>query len=451
MTKICIIGAGSSVFTKNIVSDLLSINQFKSIEIALMDIDKKRLNTTYKILNLVAKNLEANPSITLHTNRREALQNSDFIQTTIQVGGYKPSTVIDFEIPKKFGLTQTIGDTLGIGGIMRGLRTIPVLLDIAKDIMQICPEATWLQYVNPMCSNMIAINKVFPNIKTIGLCHSVQGTAEMLANDLGEDINDINYLCAGINHMAFYQKFEKKSTGEDLYPKLKSLAERILRNEIVSSRTKEQEFYTDKKLHEKVRYEILKRFGYFVTESSEHFAEYVPWFIKKDRQDLIDKYRIPIEEYIDRCELYIKMWEKLDDDITPIANEPIKRSNEYASYILDAITNNNKVIINANIMNNNLIDNLPSDSCVEVPCEISDKGIKPQRIGKLPTHLAGLIKTNINVQQLTAEAAISRRKEIIYHAAMLDPLTASILSIDEIYKMVDELLIAHQNFLPKYN
>ena len=173
-------------------------------------IDKKRLNTTYEILNLVAKNLEANPSITLHANRREALQNSDFIQTTIQVGGYKPSTVIDFEIPKKFGLTQTIGDTLGIGGIMRGLRTIPVLLDIAKDIMRICPEATWLQFVNPMCSNMIAINKVFPNIKTIGLCHSVQGTAEMLANDLGEDINDINYLCAGINHMAFYQKFEKK-------------------------------------------------------------------------------------------------------------------------------------------------------------------------------------------------------------------------------------------------
>ena len=451
MTKICIIGAGSTVFTKNIVSDLLNINEFKSIEIALMDINKQRLNTTHEILNLVAKNLDAKPTITLHTNRREALQNSDFVQTTIQVGGYKPSTVIDFEIPKKFGLTQTIGDTLGIGGIMRGLRTIPVLLDIAKDIMDICPEATWLQYVNPMCANMIAINRVFPNIKSIGLCHSVQGTAEMLANDLGEDIKDINYLCAGINHMAFYQKFEKKSTGEDLYPKLKSLAERILNNDIVSSRTKKQEFYTDKKLHEKVRYEILKRFGYFVTESSEHFAEYVPWFIKKDRKDLIDKYKIPIEEYIDRCELYIKMWEKLDDDITPIANEPIRRSNEYASYILDAITNNNKVIINANVMNNNLIDNLPSDSCVEVPCEINSGGIKSKRVGKLPTHLAGLMKTNINVQQLTAEAAISKRKESIYHAAMLDPLTASLLSIDEIYNMVDELLIAHQNFLPKYN
>lgn len=451
MLKLCIIGAGSTVFTKNIISDLLTIDKFKSIEIALMDIDKKRLNTTFEILNLIAKNLDANPTITLHTNRREALQNSDFIQTTIQIGGYKPSTVIDFEIPKKFGLTQTIGDTLGIGGIMRGLRTIPVLLDIAKDIMEICPKATWLQYVNPMCSNMIAINKVFPNIKSIGLCHSVQGTAEMLAKDLGEDIKDINYLCAGINHMAFYQKFEKKSTGEDLYPRLKSLAERILSNEIVSSRTKEQEFYTDKKLHEKVRYEILKRFGYFVTESSEHFAEYVPWFIKKNRQDLIDKYKIPIDEYIDRCELYIKMWEKLDDDITPIANEPIKRSNEYASYILDAITNNKKVVINANIMNNNLIENLPFDCCVEVPCEISSKGIKPKQVGKLPTHLAGLMKTNINVQQLTSEAAISKRKESIYHAAMLDPLTASVLSIDEIYRMVDELLIAHQDFLPIYS
>ncbi len=451
MTKLCIIGAGSTVFTKNIVSDLLSINQFNSIEIALMDINKKRLNTTHEILNLVAKNLDAKPAITLHTNRREALQNSDFVQTTIQVGGYKPSTIIDFEIPKKYGLTQTIGDTLGIGGIMRGLRTIPVLLDIAKDIMEICPQATWLQYVNPMCSNMIAIKKVFPDIKSIGLCHSVQGTAEMLANDLGEDFNDINYLCAGINHMAFYQKFEKKSTGEDLYPRLKSIAEQILNNEIVSTRTKEQEFYTDKKLHEKIRYEILKRFGYFVTESSEHFAEYVPWFIKNNRLDIIDKYKIPIDEYIDRCEHHIKTWIELEKDITPINNEPLRLSHEYASYIMDAVTNNKTVTINANVMNNNLINNLPNNSCVEIPCIINSDGYHPQKIGNLPEQLAALIRTNINVQILTAEAAITKKREHIYHAALLDPLTSTNLSIDEIYSMTDKLLDAHKEYLPNYN
>ena len=253
MVKLTIIGAGSTVFTKKIVVDLLNIEKFKSIEIALMDIDEKRLEKTYEVLMLVAKKINAKPLITKHTNRKEALLNANFVQTTIQVGGYKPSTIIDFAIPKKYGLNQTIADTLGLGGIMRGLRTIPVLLDIAQDIMEICPNTLWLQYVNPMCSNMIAINKVYPEINSIGLCHSVQSTAEMLAKDLNENINDINYLCAGINHMAFYQKFEKKSTGENLYPKLISIAEKILNDEIVSSRTKQKEFYTDKKLHEKMQ------------------------------------------------------------------------------------------------------------------------------------------------------------------------------------------------------
>ena len=451
MTKICIIGAGSSVFTKNIVSDLLIINSLKNIEIALMDIDEKRLRTTSELLTLIANNLNASPKITMHTNRREALKDADFVQTTIQVGGYKPSTVIDFEIPKKFGLRQTIADTLGIGGIMRGLRTIPVLLDIAQDIMEICPNAIWLQYVNPMCANMIAINKSFPNIKALGLCHSVQGTAEMLARDLGEDINNIDYFCAGINHMAFYQKFNRKSDGQDLYPKLKIIADKIVNDEIVSSRSIKEDHESDKVLHEKVRYEMLRRFGYFVTESSEHFAEYVPWFIKTNREDLIEKYKIPIEEYIDRCENNIKKWEELDKDISPVANQPIKRSKEYASYIIDAVTNNNPVTINANVMNKNyLIENLPLDSCVEVPCEISSSGIKPIKAGKLPIHLAALMQTNINVQLLTAEAAMTKKKDTIYHAAMLDPLTSSILSIDEIYKMTDEMIEAHSLFLPKY-
>ena len=449
MTKLTIIGAGSTVFTKNIVVDLLTIEQFKSIEIALMDIDQNRLIKTKEVLEIIAKKMGATPKISMHTNRRESLLDADFVQTTIQVGGYKPSTVIDFEIPKKFGLKQTIADTLGIGGIMRSLRTIPVLLNIAEDIEQVCPNALWMQYVNPMCTNMIAINKVFPNIRNIGLCHSVQGTAEMLAEDLQENINNISYQCAGINHMAFFQKFEKISTGEDLYPKLKRLANQILSDKKISSRTKKQEF-PGRDLHEKVRYEILKRFGFFVTESSEHFAEYVPWFIKPNKEELIEKYKIPVDEYIFRCEYYSELWNELDKDISIITNEEIKRSHEYASYIIDAIVNNNKFIVYGNVMNNGLIENLPSNCCVEVPCIVNDKGFFPQKIGRLPEQLSALMRTNINVQILTAEAALTKKREHIYHAAMLDPLTSSHLSIDEIFALTDEMLEAHADYLPKY-
>ena len=449
MIKLTIIGAGSTVFTKNIVVDLLTIEKFKSIEIALMDIDQNRLIKTKEVLEIIAKKMGATPKITLHTNRRESLLDADFVQTTIQVGGYKPSTVIDFEIPKKFGLNQTIADTLGIGGIMRSLRTIPVLLNIAEDIEQVCPNALWMQYVNPMCTNMIAINKVFPNIRNIGLCHSVQGTAEMLAEDLQENIKNISYQCAGINHMAFFQKFEKISTGEDLYPKLKRLADQILSDKKISSRTKKQE-YPGRNLHEKVRYEILKRFGFFVTESSEHFAEYVPWFIKPHKEELIENYKIPIDEYIFRCEYYSELWNELDKDISIITNEEIKRSHEYASYIIDAVVNNNKFTVYGNVMNNGLIENLPSNCCVEVPCIVDDKGFYPQKIGRLPEQLSALMRTNINVQILTAEAALTKKREHIYHAAMLDPLTSSHLSIEEIYALTDEMLKAHADYLPKY-
>ena len=347
MIKLTIIGAGSAVFTKNIVTDLLSIKKFKNMEIALQDIDPVRLKASHELLNVISKKLNASPNITSHTDRKESLVGANFVQTTIQVGGYKPSTIIDFEIPSQYGLKQTIADTLGIGGIMRALRTIPVLLDVAKDVMEICPNAIWLQYVNPMCANMIAINKSYPGIKTLGLCHSVQGTAEMLAEDLGENIEDIDYLCGGINHMAFYQKFEKKANGkptEDLYPRLKDIANKIVNDEMLSSRSKKEADYSGKILHEKVRYEVLRRFGYFVTESSEHFAEYVPWFIKQNRNDVIDKYKIPIEEYIDRCKKNIELWHQLDKDMTPVYNEPLKRSNEYASFIIDAVANNLSLI-----------------------------------------------------------------------------------------------------------
>ncbi len=453
MTKLTIIGAGSTVFTKNIFTDLMFIESFKKMDIALVDIDEKRLNMTFDLLNVIAKKLGASPNIKSYTNRKEALQGSDFVQSTIQVGGYKPSTVIDFEIPNQFGLKQTIADTLGIGGIMRGLRTIPVLIELANDILELCPNALWLQYVNPMCSNMIAINKACPEIKSIGLCHSVQGTAEMLAKDLNEKIDDIEYECAGINHMAFYTKFTKKNAkgGEDLYPRLRILADDIVNDKKKSSRTINKDIESNKFLHEKVRYEILRRFGYFVTESSEHFAEYVPWFIKPNRPDLINKYKIPIEEYIDRCENNIKLWNDLEKNISPIQNQLLKRSNEYASYIMDALVNNKQITINGNFMNNNLIENLPTNCCVEVPCVINSNGYNPKNTGHLPEHLAALIRTNINVQILTAEAALTKNKEHIYHAAMLDPLTGANLSIDEIYLMVNQLIEAHADYLPKYN
>ncbi len=454
MIKLTIIGAGSSVFTKNIVSDLLHIKKFKNMEIALVDINEHRLKVSHELLDVISTKLDAKIKIKSFTNRREALKGSDFVQSTIQVGGYKPSTIIDFKIPREYGLKQTIADTLGIGGIMRGLRTIPVLLDISKDIIEICPNSIWLQYVNPMCSNMIAINKTFPEIKSMGLCHSVQGTAEMLAKDLGENIENIDYLCAGINHMAFYHKFEKKTHGsknEDLYPRLKILADKIIGDEKLSSRSKKISKYSNKILHEKVRYEILRRFGYFVTESSEHFAEYVPWFIKKNRPDIVEQYKIPIEEYIDRCKINNELWGELEKDMSPIYNQPIKRSNEYASFIMDGIVNNNEVTINANFMNNNFIDNLPNNCCVEVPCTVNSNGYLPQKFGKLPEHLAALMRTNINVQILTAEAALTKKREHIYHAALLDPLTAANLSIDEIYSMIDKMIEAHGQYLPEYN
>ena len=453
MIKLTIIGAGSAVFTKNIVVDLMHISQFKKMHISLMDIDEGRLKLAKELIDTVSKKLEANPKVTLHTDRKEALSNADFVQTTIQVGGYKPATVIDFDIPKKYGLKQTIADTLGIGGIMRGLRTIPILLDVAKDIIEVCPKALWLQYVNPMCSNMIAINKKFPEIKSLGLCHSVQGTAEMLAKDLNEDISNINFTCAGINHMAFFLKFEKKQNGSniDLYPKLKTLADEIVSDKKISSRSENIHYESNKILHEKVRYEILRRFGYFVTESSEHFAEYVPWFIKNNRDDIIKKYNIPIDEYIDRCEHHVKTWQELEKDVTPLKNEPLKLSHEYASYIMDAVANNKSITINANVMNNNLINNLPNNCCVEVPCLINSDGFVPQKVGNLPEQLSALMRTNINVQILTAEAATTNKREYIYHAAMLDPLSASNLSIDEIYSMTDELIDAHKDYLPKYN
>lgn len=437
MTKVCMIGAGSTVFMKNLVGDILLNDIFADIEIALHDIDEARLRTSQIVAGKIAESLSVSPRITATTDRRAALKGADFVIVMIQVAGYKPGTVIDFEIPKKYGLRQTIADTLGIGGIMRGLRTVPVLLDIANDMRELCPRALMLQYVNPMAINCWALAKLAPDIAHVGLCHSVQGTAFELANDLGENYKDIRYQCAGINHMAFYSRFEKlhaDGTREDLYPRLRQIA----------AEGREPQW-------NKVRYEVLRRTGYFVTESSEHFAEYVPWFIKRDRADLISEFNIPLDEYIRRCEEQIAAWEAQERELVGANRIDVRFSGEYGAKIMRAVVTGKPTVINGNVANRGLIDNLPEGACVEVPCLVDANGITPTRQGALPPHLAALMQTNINVQALTVEAIATGKREHIYHAAMLDPHTAAELSLDQIWSLVDDLIEAHGDWLPKFH
>jgi len=436
MPKIAFIGAGSTVFAKNLLGDILSFPELAGSHIALMDIDPERLRTSEIVAHKVADFFGAKPAIEATSDRRRALDGADYAISLFQVGGYKPGTVIDFEIPKKYGLRQTIADTLGIGGIMRALRTIPVFLDICHDMEELCSDVTFLQYVNPMAMNTWAIHRA-SQIKTVGLCHSVPSTAEALAEDLGVPIDEINYRCAGINHMAFYLNFERND--EDLYPRLREVAEKG---------TFGRRY---RHLADKVRYEVFKRTGYFVTESSEHFSEYVPWFIKRDRPDLIEQYEVPLDEYLTRCELQIAQWESakaaFERGELEITHE---RTHEYGSLIIHSLETNTPRVIYGNVPNRGLIDNLPQGCCVEVPCLVDKNGVQPTRIGALPPHLAALMQTNINVQALTVEAALTRKREHIYHAAMLDPHTAAELSLDQIWQLVDELIAAHGSMLPVY-
>jgi alpha-galactosidase len=476
MAKIAFIGAGSAVFARNLLRDLFTFPELHDSTVHLMDIDADRLRDTETIAHRVAGEAGASPTILTTTDRREALKNADYVVNMIQVGGYEPATVTDFEIPKKYGLRQTIGDTLGIGGIMRGLRTIPVLLDIGADMEELCPDALLLNYSNPMAMLTWAMN-AGTDIATVGLCHSVFGTAHELAYVLGVPGDEIDYLCAGINHMAFYLKFERD--GEDLYPRLKQLAA-------------EDKFPS----FERVRASVLQHFGYFVTESSEHFSEYTPWFIKDGRDDLIDRYRIPLDEYPARCVDQIADWGEmrkalLADDPTamdayyanrrehlsgmwerriaavaidkPDEAERLREammterqgrarshSGEYGTLIIHSMETGQPRVVYGNVGNGGTITNLPEDCVVEVPCLIDKNGVQPTMIGDLPPQLSALMQTNINVQRLTVEAALTGQREHIYQAAMLDPHTAAELSLDEIVSMVDELIEAHGDMLPVY-
>ena len=440
MIKIAIIGAGSTVFMKNIVTDIVLEPGLESAHIALHDIDAARLATSEKVAQRIAASTATTPRISATLNRREALQSADFVITMIQVGGYQPATVIDFEIPKQFGLRQTIGDTLGVAGIMRGLRTVPILMQIAADMADCCPDALLLQYVNPMAINCLALSRLAPELRFVGLCHSVQGTAMDLARDLGESIDDIEYDCSGINHLAFYTRFEKRHADgrmEDLYPRLHELAKA----------RKYGRGWEGCANH--VRYEMLTRLGYFVTESSEHFAEYTPYFIKSGQPELIEKFEIPLDEYPRRCESQIAAWDAQAAELTGGGEMVCEKSVEYAARIIAALALNKTDKIHGNVANRGLIDNLPTNACVEVACLASGAGLEPQAVGTLPPHLAALMQTNINVQQLTVEALVTGKREHVYHAAMLDPHTAAELNLEQIWQLVDAMLEAHGAAIPE--
>ncbi|MBE6684453.1 MAG: alpha-glucosidase/alpha-galactosidase [Ruminococcaceae bacterium] len=443
MGKITFMGAGSTVFAKNVIGDAMLTPALRDFEIALYDIDPERLEESYIMVNALNKNInEGRARITKYLgveNRKDALRGADFVVDAIQVGGYDPCTIIDFEIPKKYGLRQTIADTLGIGGIFRALRTIPVLQDFAEDMAQVCPRALFLNYTNPMAM-LSGYMQRFTDIKTVGLCHSVQVCSkEHLLTGLGM-INEVKMpikeKIAGINHMAWLLEIED-ADGNDLYPEIRRRACEILEN-------------PPENCYDLVRFEYIRRFGYYCTESSEHNAEYNNFFIKSKYPELIERYRIPLDEYPRRCVNQIAGWKQAKEEYLN-GNISHERSREYASHIMEAVVTDNPFKINGNVLNKGLITNLPSEACVEVPCLVNKLGIQPTVVGKLPTQLAAMNMTNINPQLLTIEAAVTKKKDAIYQAAMLDPHTSSELSIDDIIKMCDELLEAEKDWLPKYN
>lgn len=433
MIKITFMGAGSTIFAKNVLGDCLLCDDLRhGMEIALYDIDGKRLDESYELisaLNQKYNNGEANVRTYLGVeNRKDALRSADFVVNAIQVGGYDPCTIIDFEIPKKYGLRQTIADTLGIGGIFRALRTIPVLRDFADDIDEVCPNALFLNYTNPMCMLSNYMQRFTP-VKTVGLCHSVQVCNSGLLSALDIPTEGAYDKIAGINHMAWLLEVYDKD-GNDLYPLIKERAK--AKNE-------------KEKHNDMVRFEYINRLGYYCTESSEHNAEYNPFFIKSKYPELIDRYNIPLDEYPRRCVEQINNWEKQKNELLNGGSVEHERSREYASRIMEAVVTNTPYKIGGNVLNTGLITNLPQNATVEVPCMVDRLGVHPTVIGDLPLQLAAMNSSNIYPQLLTVEAAVTKDKEYIYRAAMMEPHTAAELSIDDIIAMCDELLEAHKN------
>lgn len=444
MPKITFMGAGSTVFAKNILGDVLVSEPLSDCHIALYDIDGGRLRDSKMMLDNLNENVNSGRArITAHLgprSRKAALRGADYVVNAIQVGGYEPATVIDFEVPKKYGLRQTIGDTLGIGGIFRALRTIPVVLDFAREMEEVCPEAWFLNYVNPMAMITGALLLATP-IKAVGLCHSVQGCARGLLRRVGllEGVKKLQWKIAGINHQAWL--VEITDDGKDLYPEIKRRAAKMNRQ----ARRK-----GGKKHHDMVRFEIMLRFGYYVTESSEHSAEYMPYWIKSQFPELIEEFNIPLDEYPRRCVAQIEGWERRREELVNNKRLSHNRTGEYGSYIIEAMETGNPIRIGGNVLNTGLITNLPRKACVEVPCLVDRNGVQGCYVGDLPEQCAAINCTNINVHLLTIEAALTRKKDHVYHAAMLDPHAASELTIDQIVSLCDGLIEAHGPMLPKY-
>jgi len=431
MSRITFLGAGSTVFAKNVLGDVMQTPALQGFEIALFDIDRQRLADSEQMLLNLKQTSGSTCEIRAYNDRKEALRGAKYVINAIQVGGYDPCTITDFEIPKKYGLRQTIADTIGIGGIFRNLRTIPVMLDFAADIREVCPNALFLNYTNPMAVLTNVMN-THGGVNTVGLCHSVQDCIPRLFRDLGMDKTGVQAKIAGINHMAWLLEVSKD--GVDLYPEIKRRAAE-----------KQQEKHWDM-----VRYEIMFKFGYYNTESSEHTAEYHPYFIKKNYPELIERLNIPLDEYPRRCVEQIEGWKRMRSELVNNVKLEHSRSHEYASYIMEAIETDIPFKIGGNVMNTGLITNLPREACVEVACLVDRNGVTPTFVGDLPPQLAALNRTNINTQLLTIEAAITGKRDHIYHAAMLDPHTAAELSLDDIVSLCDDLIEAHGIWLPEF-
>jgi len=437
MTKITFMGAGSTIFAKNVLGDCMLSEPLRDAHIALYDIDATRLQESRAMLDVINRNINAGrATITSHLGveqRKEALSGAKYVVNAIQVGGYEPATVIDFEVPKKYGLRQTIGDTLGVGGIFRGLRTIPVCLDFAYDMEEVCPDAWFLNYVNPLAMIAGAMLRG-SGIRTVGLCHSVQVCARTLLREVGmlDEVKELQWKIAGINHQAWL--LEITDGGRDLYPEIKQRAAELNR----AARAGEIEKHDDM-----VRLEMMRHFGYYITESSEHSAEYMPYWIKRQYPELIEEFNIPLDEYPRRCIRQIAQWKERSRELVDNPTLTHERTHEYGSYIMEAMETDAPFRIGGNVLNTGIIPNLPEKAVVEAPCMVDRNGVQGCYVGELPEQLAALNRTNINVQLLTIEAAFTGCRDTVYQAAMMDPHTGSELTLDEIRALCDDLIEAH--------
>jgi len=438
--KLTFIGAGSTIFMKNIVGDMLHFEALRDAQIALMDIDETRLGESATVARKMIATMGTGATVTTHSDQRAALEGADFVVTAFQIGGYRPATVTDFDIPRRYGLRQTIADTLGIGGIMRGLRTVPHLWQVARDMTAVCPSALLLQYVNPMAINCWALADRFPRIRQVGLCHSVQNTVAEIAHDLDLDPADLRYRVAGINHVAFFLKLED-AQGRSLYPRLRAgyAAGTLPKPPLLMPRCPNH-----------VRYEVMAHLGYFCTESSEHLAEYVPWFIKDGREDLIAQFGIPLDEYPKRCEEQIADWRAQAEALKTAATLAVEKSHEFAADLMNAIVTDNPHTVYGNLPNTGQIPQLPLGAVVETPCLTDANGLQPTTVTDIPPQLIALMRSQINVQELTVRALTDENPDHLYHAAYMDPHTAAELDLRQIRNLVTDLLVAHGDAIPAW-